>query len=95
MGIYNHVEFVPEVGTGGDGRGEDDASRGMRGSRLCGEGCCCEFRHRGGVTEMVKFAWFMKYSQKFEKKVQVLLRGVFVAKRKQGRRESWRGALWC
>ena len=89
MGSYNHEEFVPEVSTGGDGRGEGDASRGMRGSRLCGEGCCCEFRNRGGVTEMVNFAGFMKYGEKLEEKVQVVLKGVFVAKWKQGRRESW------
>ena len=44
MGIYNHEEFVTEVSAGGDGRGESDASRGMRGSRLCGEVCCCELR---------------------------------------------------
>ena len=45
---------------------------------------------RGGVTEsIVDIAEFMKYGEKFEEKVQVVLRGVFVAKRKQGRRESW------
>ena len=48
---------------------------------------------RGGVTEsIVNFAEFMKYGEKFEKKVQVVLRGIFVAKWKQGRLESWRGA---
>ena len=63
----------------------------MRGSMLCGEWCCCEFRDRGGVTEsIVMLAGFMVYgAEKFEEKVQVVLRGVFVAKRKQGRRESW------
>ena len=90
MGSYNHDEFVSEESTGGDGRGGGEASCGMRGSRLCGDGCCCEFRHRGGVTEsMVNFAWFMKYGEKFEEKVQVVLSGVFVTKRKQGRRETW------
>ena len=44
VGSYNHEEFVPEVSTGGDGRGEGDASRGMRGSRLCVEVGCCELR---------------------------------------------------
>ena len=34
---YNHDEFVSEESTGGDGRGGGEASRGMRGSRLCGE----------------------------------------------------------
>ena len=86
---YNHEEFVPEVSAGGDGRGGGEASCGMRVHRLCGEGCCCKFRHRGGVTEMVTFAGFMKYGEKFEEKVQVVLRGVFVAKWKQRRRESW------
>ena len=38
---------------------------------------------------MVNFAWFMKYGEKFEDKVQVVLRGIFVAKWKQGRLESW------
>ena len=38
---------------------------------------------RGGVTEIVNFARFMKYGEKFEEKVQVVLRGVFVAKWKQ------------
>ena len=38
---------------------------------------------------MVNFAGFMKYGEKFEEKVQVVLSGVFVAKWKQGRRESW------
>ena len=89
MESYNHEEFVPEVGTGGDGRGGGEASCGMRGSRLCGEWCCCEFRHGGGVTEMVNFARFMVYGEKFEEKAQVVLSGVFVAKWKQGRRESW------
>ena len=28
----------------GDGRGDGDASRGMRGNRLCGEVGCCELR---------------------------------------------------
>ena len=45
---------------------------------------------RGGVTEsIVSFAGFMKYGEKFEEKVQVVLSGVFVAKWKQGRLESW------
>ena len=44
VGSYKHEEFVPEVNTGGDGRGEGKASCGMRGSRLCKEGCCCELR---------------------------------------------------
>ena len=79
MGSYNHEEFVPEM-RGGDGRGEGEASCCMRGSRLCGEGCCCEFRHRGGAIEMVNFAGFMAYDEKFEEKVQVVLSGVFVAK---------------
>ena len=26
---------------------------GIRGSRLCGEVCCCELRHRGCVTESI------------------------------------------
>ena len=86
---YNHEEFVPEVSTRGDGRGGGEASCGMRGSRLCGEWCCCEFRHRVGVTAMVDFAGFMKYCEKFEEKVQVVLSGVFVTKRKQRRLESW------
>ena len=77
MGNYNHEEFVPEVSTGGDGGGECDASRGIKGSRLRGEGCCCELRHRGGVTEMVNFAGFMKYGEKLEEKVQVVLSEVF------------------
>ena len=32
---------------------------------------------------MVNFAWFMKYSEKFEEKVQVVLSGVFVTKPRQ------------
>ena len=76
MGSYNHEEFGPEVSTCGDGRGGGEASCGMRGCRLCGEGCCCEFRHRGGVTEMVNFAGFMKYVEKLEEKVQVVLSGI-------------------
>ena len=44
MGNYNHDEFVSEESAGGDGRGGGDASSGMRGSRLCGEVCCCELR---------------------------------------------------
>jgi len=77
-----HEEFVPEVSTGGDGRCECEASRGMRGSRLCGEGCYCEFRHRGGVTEsIVNFAGFMVYGEEeFEEKAQVVWSGSFVAK---------------
>ena len=90
VGSDNHEQFVPEVGTRGDGRGEGDASRGMRGSRPCGDGCCSAFRHRGGVAEsIVNLAEFMKYGEKFEEKVQVVISGVFVTKRKQGRRESW------
>ena len=54
-----------------------------------GRGVLLRISSRGGVTEMVNFAEFMKYGEKFEEKVQVVLRGVFVAKRKQGRRESW------
>ena len=69
MVSYNHDGFVSEESTGGDDIGEGDASRGMRVSRLCGEGCCCEFSHRGGVTEMVNFAGFMVYDEKFEEKV--------------------------
>ena len=46
MGSYNHDEFVPEVSTGGDGRGGGDASCDMRGSRLCGEVCCSNFESR-------------------------------------------------
>ena len=38
---------------------------------------------------MMNFAGFLKYGEKFEEKVHVVLSGVFVAKRKQGRRESW------
>ena len=38
---------------------------------------------------MGNFAGFMKYGDKFEEKVQVVLSGVFVTKRKQGRLESW------
>ena len=38
---------------------------------------------------MVNFAGFMVYDEKLEEKVQVVLRGVFVTKRMQGRRESW------
>ena len=89
VGSYNHDEFVSEKSTGGDGRGGGEASCCVGGSRLCEEGCCCEFRHGGGVTEMVNFAGFMKYCEKFEEKVQVVLSGVFVAKWKHGRRESW------
>ena len=37
---------------------------------------------------MVNFAGFMKYCEKFEEKVQVVLSGVFVAKWKHGRRKS-------
>ena len=29
VGSYNHEEFVPEVSTGGDGRGGGEASCGM------------------------------------------------------------------
>ena len=38
---------------------------------------------------MVNFAGFMKYAEKLEEKVHVVLSRVFVAKWKQGRRESW------
>ena len=37
MGSYNHEEFVPEVSTGGDGRGGGEASCGMSGSRADGK----------------------------------------------------------
>ena len=45
--------------------------------------------NRGGVAEIVNFAGFMKYGEKFEEKVQVILSEVFVTKRKHGRLESW------
>ena len=44
VGRYNHDKFVPEVSTGGYGIGGGEAGCGMRGSRLCGEVCCCELR---------------------------------------------------
>ena len=37
-----------------------------------------------GVSEMVNFAGFMKYGEKFEEKVQVVLSGVFVTKVEAG-----------
>ena len=44
---------------------------------------------RGGVIEIVNFAGFMKYGEKFKEKVQVVFSGVFVAKWKHDTREGW------
>ena len=78
------------MSAGGDGRGGGDASMRHERKQAMWRGVLLRTSNRGGVTEsIVNFAGFMKYGETFEEKVQVVLRGVFVAKWKQGRRESW------